>query len=110
MNKPTTAEKVWVEKQGDVHVLVDLENTVRPATRIEIILADRLEAAEAETKTEFDIATGYHRKWQKAESTIRAMKPYIRHKESCRSNYWLSESRCECGFKELKALLDKHNA
>ncbi len=40
------------------------------------------------------------------EATIKAIEPYIRHKKSCRSNSFLSEARCGCGFKELKALLE----
>ncbi len=45
--------------------------------------------------------------WESAQSTIKAIEPYIRHKKSCRSNSFLSEARCGCGFKELKALLEE---
>jgi hypothetical protein len=31
---------------------------------------DMIESLQAQCKTEFDIATGYHRKWQKAESQL----------------------------------------
>ena len=43
-----SADKIWVEKCGGTHVLVDLESTVRPATRIEAALGDQIESLQAQ--------------------------------------------------------------
>jgi len=93
------SDKIWIEKRINTHVLFDLDNTVRPATKIEIDLWNRIEELETQLKTHMEIAVEAEQNYFHIKAQLEAVREYLQHREACTIyDPMVKGEVCTCGL------------